>query len=71
LQRPEFLIPAPDAPWIECVIVEVSDEGFAFAGGTENIRLGLYSQRRDLSRLPVELAAMGNAWARASCRQRS
>ena len=27
LQKPGFLIPAPDAPWIECVIVDVSDEG--------------------------------------------
>jgi hypothetical protein len=22
-----FLIPAPDAPWIECTVVDVSDEG--------------------------------------------
>ena len=27
LQKPGFLIPAPDAPWIECMIVDVSDEG--------------------------------------------
>jgi hypothetical protein len=27
LYKPGYLIPAPDAPWIECVIVEVSDEG--------------------------------------------
>jgi len=26
LHKPGFLIPAPDAPWIECMIVEVSDE---------------------------------------------
>jgi hypothetical protein len=27
LQKPGFLIPAPDAPWIECTIVDVSDGG--------------------------------------------
>ena len=27
LQKAGFLIPAPEAPWIECVIVDVSDEG--------------------------------------------
>src|SRR3979490_1670500 len=27
LQKQGFLIPAPDAPWIECLIVEVSDSG--------------------------------------------
>jgi hypothetical protein len=27
LYRPGFLIPAPDAPWIECQIVDVSDRG--------------------------------------------
>jgi hypothetical protein len=27
LKKPGFLIPAPDAPWIECMIVDVSDEG--------------------------------------------
>jgi hypothetical protein len=27
LHKQGFLIPTPDAPWIECLIVEVSDEG--------------------------------------------
>jgi hypothetical protein len=27
LHKPGFLIPAPDAPWIECEIVDVSDKG--------------------------------------------
>lgn len=27
LYKPGFLIPAPDAPWIECHIVDVSDSG--------------------------------------------
>ena len=27
LHKPGFLIPAPDAAWIECVITEVSDDG--------------------------------------------
>jgi hypothetical protein len=33
LQKPGFLIPAPDAPWIECVIVDVSDEGVSLDVG--------------------------------------
>lgn len=27
LHKSGFLIPEPDAPWIECVITEISDEG--------------------------------------------
>jgi hypothetical protein len=27
LYKPGFLIPAPDAPWIECLIVDVSHKG--------------------------------------------
>jgi hypothetical protein len=27
MNKPGFLIPAQDAPWIECTILEVSDEG--------------------------------------------
>jgi hypothetical protein len=27
LHKPGFLIPAPDAPWIECLILDVSDKG--------------------------------------------
>jgi hypothetical protein len=27
LHKPGFLIPAPDAPWIECLIIDVSDTG--------------------------------------------
>jgi len=34
LKQPGFLIPAPDAPWIECVIVEVSDEGVCLEVGS-------------------------------------
>ena len=33
LQQPGFLIPAPDAPWIECTITEVSDEGVSLEVG--------------------------------------
>jgi hypothetical protein len=33
LQTPGFLIPAPDAPWIECLIVEVTDEGVCLEVG--------------------------------------
>ena len=27
LDKPGFLIPAPDAPWIECYILDISDNG--------------------------------------------
>jgi hypothetical protein len=27
MHKPGFLIPAPDAPWIECVIIDVSERG--------------------------------------------
>jgi hypothetical protein len=33
LHKPGFLIPAPDAPWIECTILEVSDEGVCLEVG--------------------------------------
>jgi hypothetical protein len=33
LYKPGFLIPAPDAPWIECTINEVSDEGVSLDVG--------------------------------------
>jgi hypothetical protein len=54
LNKPGFLIPAPDAPWIECLIIDVSDRGaclevgalavprifgVAFTGGGEVLRV--------------------------------
>jgi hypothetical protein len=33
LDKPGFLIPAPDAPWIECLIVDVSDKGVCLEVG--------------------------------------
>jgi hypothetical protein len=54
LNKPGFLIPAPDAPWIECLIIDVSDRGtclevgglpvppifgLAFTGGGEVMRV--------------------------------
>ena len=54
LHQPGFLIPAPDAPWIECTIVDVSENGacldvgampvpkifgLAFTGGGEVLRV--------------------------------
>jgi hypothetical protein len=27
LNKPGFLIPAPDAPWIECLIIDISERG--------------------------------------------
>jgi hypothetical protein len=61
LQQPGFLIPAPDAPWIECMIVEVSDDGvcldvgalavpkifgLAFTAGGEVLRVCALAWRR-------------------------
>ena len=33
LYKPGFLIPAPDAPWIECTILDVSDTGASLEVG--------------------------------------
>jgi len=33
LQTQGYLIPAPDAPWIECTIVDVSDGGICLSVG--------------------------------------
>jgi hypothetical protein len=33
LNKPGFLIPAPDAPWIECMIVDVSEDGVCLEVG--------------------------------------
>jgi hypothetical protein len=33
LYKTGFLIPAPDAPWIECLIVDVSDSGVCLEVG--------------------------------------
>jgi hypothetical protein len=61
LHKPGFLIPAPDAPWIECMIVDVSDEGacldvgalvvpklfgLAFTSGGEVLRVCTLAWRR-------------------------
>lgn len=61
LRKPGFLIPAPDAPWIECLIVDVSDDGacidvgalavpkifgLAFTGGGEVLRVCALIWRR-------------------------
>jgi hypothetical protein len=61
LYKPGFLIPAPDAPWIECTIVKVSDDGvclevgalavpkifgLAFTAGGEVLRVCLLIWRR-------------------------
>jgi hypothetical protein len=37
LQKTGFLIPAPDAPWIECLIVDVSDEGVSLDVGALSV----------------------------------
>jgi hypothetical protein len=61
LNKPGFLIPAPDAPWIECTILEISDSGtcldvgalvvpelfgLAFTAGGEVLRVCLLAWRR-------------------------
>jgi hypothetical protein len=33
LYKPGFVIPAPDAPWIECLIIDVSDSGVCLEVG--------------------------------------
>jgi hypothetical protein len=33
LYKPGFLIPAPEAPWIECLILDVSDSGVCLEVG--------------------------------------
>jgi hypothetical protein len=33
LYKPGFLIPAPEAPWIECLILDVSDSGVCLQVG--------------------------------------
>ena len=37
LHKPGFLIPAPDAPWIECLILEVSDDGVCLDVGALSV----------------------------------
>jgi hypothetical protein len=37
LHKPGFLIPAPDAPWIECMILEVSDDGVCLDVGALSV----------------------------------
>ena len=37
LHKPGFLIPAPDAPRIECLIVDVSDEGVCLDVGALSV----------------------------------
>jgi hypothetical protein len=37
LHKPGFLIPAPDAPWIECMIVDVSDDGVCLDVGALSV----------------------------------
>jgi hypothetical protein len=34
LHKPGFVIPAPDAPWIECTILDVSEEGVSLDVGS-------------------------------------
>ena len=61
LHKPGFLIPAPDAAWIECTIIDVSENGacldvgamsvpkifgLAFTGGGEVLRVCLLIWRQ-------------------------
>ena len=61
LRKPGFVIPAPDAPWIECFIVDISDNGvcldvgalavpkvfgLAFTSGGEVLRICMRAWRK-------------------------
>ena len=48
LHKRGFLIPAPDAPWIECTIVDVSEKGACVEVGALVVPdiFGLYRGRR-------------------------
>jgi hypothetical protein len=37
LHKPGFLIPAPDAPWIECMILDVSEGGVCLDVGALSV----------------------------------
>ena len=37
LHKQGFLIPAPDAPWIECMIVDVADDGVCIDVGALSV----------------------------------
>jgi hypothetical protein len=37
LRKPGFLIPAPEAPWIECIILEISDDGVCLDVGALSV----------------------------------
>jgi PilZ domain len=37
LHKPGFLIPAPDAPWIECIILDVSEGGVCLDVGALSV----------------------------------
>ncbi len=37
-ERPAYVIPAPDAPWVECVICDVSDGGLRVDAGSLAVR---------------------------------
>lgn len=68
LHQPGFLIPAPEAAWIECLILEVSDEGvcldvgalsvpgmfgLAFTAGGEVLRVCSLDWRKGEHRRPL------------------
>src|SRR5260370_8451136 len=77
LYKTGFLIPAPDAPWIECVIVDVSDNGacldigtlavpeifgLAFTAGGEGIRVWLLVLSRGELFAPPLLPPQNTRW---------
>jgi len=60
LYKPGFLIPAPEAAWIECQILDVSDQGCVSGGGragsAEDFRPRLHGGRRGVSGVLAGLA---------------
>ncbi len=60
LRKPGFLIPAPEAPWIECQILDVSDRGACLEVGALAVPtifgLAFTADGRGVSGVPAGLA---------------
>ncbi len=60
LRKPGFLIPAPDAPWIQCYVLDISDNGACLDVGDlavpKMFGLSLTAGRRGAAGLRADLA---------------
>ena len=70
LQQPGFLIPEPDAPWIECTIIEISDEGVSLEVGALAVPQ-IFGLAFTASGEVLRVCEMANGSAPASCRRRN